>query len=258
MGILEKMSLAGKNAFVTGGARGIGKNYATGLAEAGANVAIIDINIDLARETAAELAKSTGNKVIALQADVTDPDEVNKFVDKVVEEFGTLDIAVNNAGITLLEAAETVSYKDWQRVIDLDLTAVFLGSQAAGKVMLKQGKGAIINTASMSGSIINLPQKQISYSAAKAGVIMLSKALAVEWAERGIRVNTISPGYIGTDLTLGDPYLGTIIKDWEAQSPMKRIGRPEELQGLIVYLAGDNATFTTGEDYLIDGAFTAI
>lgn len=256
MGIIEKMRLDGKKIFVTGGARGIGKSVATAFAEAGADIAIVDVDIAEAEKTAAELAKDHGIQTIAIKTDVTKPDEVDAMVAQVVETFGRLDVAFCNAGICMNIPAEEMTYEQWKKVIDINLTGVFLTAQAAGKVMLKQGSGSIINTASMSAHIVNVPQPQCSYNASKAGVIQLTKSLAIEWAKRGVRVNCISPGYIGTELTLNSPSLKPLIEQWNAMAPMGRMGRPDELQSVCVYLAGDTSTFTTGSDFVVDGAFT--
>lgn len=258
MGIIEKMRLDGKKIFVTGGARGIGKSVATAFAEAGADIAIVDLDIDEATKTAKELEENNGIKSIAIKADVTNPKDVSAMIDAVLENFGRLDVAFCNAGICLNIPAEEMTFEQWKKVIDINLTGVFLTAQAAGKVMLKQGGGSIINTASMSGHIVNVPQPQASYNASKAGVIQLTKSLAVEWATRNVRVNCISPGYIGTELTLNSPSLKPLIEQWNEMAPLKRMGRPEELQSICVYLAGDTSSFTTGSDFVIDGAFTAI
>ncbi|AMS07547.1 MAG: SDR family oxidoreductase [Limosilactobacillus oris] len=257
MGILDRMRLDGKSIYVTGGAQGLGKAMATGLAEAGADVAIVDINEEKAKATAAEIAQATGQKVIAVKTDVTDPEEVEAMVKTVVDQLGGLDAAFNNAGMCLNVPAEEMSYEDWLKVVNLNLNSVFLCSTAAGRYMLKQGHGSIVNTASMSAHIVNRPQPQCSYNATKNGVIQLSKSLAIEWAKRGVRVNTMSPGYMGTDLTLSSPDLKPLIKTWNDWAPLGRLGKPEELQGMAVYLASDTSSFSTGEDYLIDGAFTA-
>lgn len=256
MGIIEKMRLDGKKIFVTGGARGIGKSVATAFAEAGADIAIVDVDIAEAEKTAAELTEKYGVQTLAIKTDVTKPEEVDTMVDLVVKAFGRLDVAFCNAGICMNVAAEDMTYEQWKKVIDINLSGVFLTAQAAGKVMLKQGSGSIINTASMSAHIVNVPQPQCSYNASKAGVIQLTKSLAIEWAKRGVRVNSISPGYIGTELTLNSPSLKPLIKQWNAMAPMGRMGRPDELQSICVYLAGDTSTFTTGSDFVIDGAFT--
>jgi NAD(P)-dependent dehydrogenase (short-subunit alcohol dehydrogenase family) len=255
MGILEKMRLDGKVAFVTGGARGIGKSIATAIAEAGCNVAIVDMDIAEAKKTADEIA-GLGVKTIAIQTDVTNEDDVNKMIETILATFGKLDVAYCNAGICMNIPADTMTYNQFKKVIDVNLNGVFLTSQAAAKVMLKQGRGSIINTASMSGHIVNVPQPQCAYNASKAGVIMLTKSMAVEFAKTGVRVNSISPGYIGTDLVMESPTLIPLIEKWNALSPIGRLGRPDELQAIAVYLAGDTSDFTTGSDFIIDGAFT--
>lgn len=256
MSIIDKFRLDGKSAFVTGGARGIGKSVATAFAEAGANVAIVDVDIKTAEATAAEIAAATGRRTIAVACDVTSPEQVESMVKQVVETFGALDIAFCNAGICINEAAENMTFAQWSKVININLTGVFLTAQAAGRQMLKQGHGSIINTASMSAHIVNVPQPQCAYNASKAGVIQLTKSMAVEWAARNVRVNCISPGYIGTDLTLNSPSLVPLIEQWNQLSPIHRLGKPEELQAICVYLASDASPFTTGGDFVIDGAFT--
>lgn len=257
MGILEKMSLKGKVSFVTGGAKGIGKSVATAFAEAGSDLAIVDIDIDEASETAKEIADATGKKVIAVKADVTDPTDVDNMIKTIVDEFGKIDVAFCNAGICINKPAEEMTVEEWSKVININLTGVFLTAQAAGKVMIEQGYGSIINTASMSAHIVNVPQPQCAYNASKAGVIQLTKSLAIEWATKNVRVNSISPGYIGTELTLNSPDLQPLIAKWNELAPLGRLGKPEELQSICVYLAGDTSTFTTGSDFVIDGAFTA-
>ncbi len=256
MGIIEKMRLDGKSIFVTGGARGIGKSVATAFCEAGASVAIVDVDEAAAQETAAWLHETTGSETMAVKTDVTDPAQVESMVAAVTEKYGRLDAAFCNAGICLNVPADEMSFLQWKKVIDVNLTGVFLTAQAAGKVMLRQGCGSIINTASMSAHIVNVPQPQCAYNASKAGVIQLTKSLAVEWAKKGVRVNSISPGYIGTDLTLSSETLKPLIAQWNALSPIGRMGKPEELQAICVYLAGDASAFTTGADFVIDGEFT--
>ena len=256
MGIMEKMRLDGKKIFVTGGARGIGMNYATAVAEAGADVAIVDMDLETARATAKQLEKDTGRRCIAIECDVTDPGSVDAMMQTFLGEFGKLDAAFCNAGICINVPAEEMPYETWLKVMNVNLNGMFLTNQAAGKQMLKQGYGSIINTASMSAHIVNVPQPQCAYNASKAGVIMLTKSLAIEWATRGVRVNSISPGYIGTDLTLNSPSLIPLIEQWNAMAPLHRLGKPEELQAIAVYLAGDASPFTTGADFQIDGAFT--
>lgn len=256
MGIIESMKLNGKRIFVTGGARGIGKSVATAFAEAGADVAIVDVDIAEAQKTAQEIADKTGQKTIAVQTDVTNPEQVDAMVETVVSELGGLEAAFCNAGICINTPAEEMTFEQWKKVIDINLSGVFLTATAAGKYMLAHGGGSIINTASMSGHIVNVPQPQCAYNASKAGVIMLTKSLAVEWAKKGVRVNCISPGYIGTELISNAPHLVPLIEQWNAMAPMGRLGKPEELQSICVYLAGDTSSFTTGSDIVVDGAFT--
>ncbi|NWN94191.1 MAG: SDR family oxidoreductase, partial [Bacillus sp. (in: Bacteria)] len=154
--------------------------------------------------------------------------------------------------------AEQMTCDNGKKAMDVTLTASSLTAQATGKVTIQQGGGSIINTASMSGHIVNVPQPQCSYNASKAGVIQLTKSLAVEWADKNVRVNCISPGYMGTELTLNSPSLKPLIEQWNKMAPLHRMGRPEELQSICVYLAGDTSTFTTGADFVVDGAFTCI
>lgn len=256
MGIIEKMRLDGKVGFVTGGARGIGKCTATAFAEAGADVAIVDLDYETAVVTAKEIAEATGRKVIAIKCDVTDEAQVQAMVDEVVAKLGGLNFCHANAGIAINAPAEEMTYAQWKKIIDVNLNSVFLTDTIAGRYMLAHGGGSIINTASMSGHIVNVPQPQCGYNASKAGVMQLTKSLAVEWAKKGVRVNSISPGYIGTELVLAAEHLKTLIPQWNAMAPMGRMGKPEELQAVVVYLAGDAASFTTGSDFVIDGAFT--
>ena len=256
MGIIESMRLDGKKGFVTGAARGIGKCTAFGFAEAGADVAIVDLDIEEAKKTAAEIAEATGRKTIAIKCDCTDKEQVEAMVQQVVNELGGLDFAHANAGICINAPADEMTYEQWMKVININLNGVFLTDITAGKYMLANGGGSIINTASMSAHIVNVPQPQCAYNASKAAVIQLTKSLAIEWAKRGVRVNSISPGYIGTDLVLNSPTLIPLIEQWNAMAPMGRLGKPEELESICVYLAGDTSTFTTGSDFIIDGAFT--
>lgn len=256
MGIIEKMRLDHKKIFVTGGARGIGKSLVTALAEAGADIAVIDVDLEEAKKTASEIEEKYHNKMLAIRADITKPAEVDQMIETILKEFGRLDVAFCNAGIGHTVPIEEDTLEDWNRVINVNLTGTFLTAQAAGKVMIAQGGGSIINTASMSAHITNIPQKECSYAASKAGVIAMSRNMAIEWADRNVRVNTISPGYMATEMTLNDPSLAPLIGKWEELIPVHRMGRPEELQAIAVYLAGDMSSYTTGADFRIDGAYT--
>jgi NAD(P)-dependent dehydrogenase (short-subunit alcohol dehydrogenase family) len=258
MGVIERMRLDNKKAFVTGAARGIGYTIAVAIAEAGADVAVVDVDFDGAKAAAEKIASETGRIVFPVKTDVTNPSEVGKMVDIVLEKFGRLDVAFCNAGICLNVPADEMSLEDWNKVISVNLTGVFLTAQAAGKVMIKQGGGSIINTASMAATMICQPQPQCAYNASKGGVVMLTKSFAVEWALKNVRVNSISPGYIATDLVMNSESLKPLIEKWNSIAPMRRFGKPEELQAIAVYLAGDASTFTTGADFIVDGAYTCI
>lgn len=259
MNILEQFRLDGKVAIVTGGAMGLGQAMATALAQAGADIVIADIQEDVAQATATTIRETEGVQATSLKVDVTNPDDVQKMVDDVVDEFGKIDILINNAGMTINAKAEEMTYEQWNKVINLNLNGVFLVAQAVGRQMIKQGHGNIINTSSMSGVIANKPQEQCSYNASKAGVIMLTKSLAMEWSKYNIKVNTIAPGYMKTELT--KPFFekgGAMIDDWMGFTPMGRPGLPEELGGIVVYLASDASSFAQGSVFTIDGGYTAL
>jgi NAD(P)-dependent dehydrogenase (short-subunit alcohol dehydrogenase family) len=257
MSILDRFKLDGKGALVTGGAQGIGEAYAIALGEAGAKVAIVDVNLVKAEATADALTKK-GIDSIAIKTDVTDVDEVAKMVKTVVDKFGSLTIGVNNAGISRWEDALTQEYASWRKVVTLNFDGVFICAQAEAQVMTKAGYGKIINTASMSGHISNTPQNQNAYNASKAAVLHLTRSLAAEWAPLGIRVNSISPGYTKTALVddlLETPVGKSILPKWLALVPMGRMASVEDLQGGVVYLASPASDYMTGSDLVIDGGY---
>lgn len=248
-------SLKGKVAIVTGGNQGIGKVVAGYIADAGADVVIFDLHD--ATSVAEEIAKEYGVRTAAITCNVTKPDEVEKAIREAAERMGTLDLLFNNAGVCLHKDALDCTPQDWLKVVDVNLNGIFFVAQAFGRYLVNhEKKGNIVNTASMSATIVNIPQGQASYNSSKAGVAHLTKSLAVEWAEKGIRVNSISPGYIMTEMT------GTVRQDWQNlwvnSIPFKRMGKPEELAGAVIYLLSDAATYTSGCDMLIDGCFTVV
>jgi NAD(P)-dependent dehydrogenase (short-subunit alcohol dehydrogenase family) len=240
------MSLTGNTALVTGAARGIGLAIATRLAADGARVALLDQDHD-AVEAA---ARAVGRGALALTADVTRANDVDAAVARVEREWGRLDVLVNNAGITgrsfpIWELTD----EDWQRVIDVDLTSVFLCCRAAIKVMLRQGRGRIVNIASIAGKEGN--PTLVPYSTAKAGVIGLTKALAKEVATRGILVNAVAPAVIGTELLKQmEP---STVEMLISKIPMGRVGRPEEVAALVAWLVSDECSFSTGAVYDLSG-----
>ncbi len=253
--IIDKFSLKDKTALITGGNRGIGRAMTIALAQAGAKVAIVDIRID--ESLIVKDLKNAGVDSLFVQADVTNIDDCQRVVRTVKDKWGQIDIAVNNAGACFNKEAEKMTQKEWLRIIDINLNSVFYMSQAVSKEMIAAKKGVIINTSSMSASIVNYPQYQCSYNATKAGVSQLTKSLAYEWARFNIRVNAIAPGYIATELTqLGmDTEWGDI---WKKMTPIQRIGEPEEISGLVVYLASEASSYMTGSIVTIDGGYSIL
>ncbi len=244
-----------KVAIVTGGNQGIGKVVAGYLADAGADVVIFDLND--ASEVAEKIAEEYGVRTAAFVCNVTDPEDVEKNIQAAAEKMGTLDLLFNNAGICLHKDALDCTPDDWLKVVNVNLNGIFFVAQAFGRYLVAHNKtGNIVNTASMSGTIVNIPQGQASYNSSKAGVAHLTKSLAVEWASKGIRVNSISPGYIKTEMT------GTVRQDWQdywvSTIPFRRMGTPEELAGAVIYLLSDASTYTSGLDMIIDGCFTVV
>jgi NAD(P)-dependent dehydrogenase (short-subunit alcohol dehydrogenase family) len=255
MNAVELFNLDGRKAIVTGAGRGIGRVLAISLAQAGCDVSILEINIESARNVAEEI-KKLGKKAVAFEVDVTKKADVEKAFSTSAEQLGGLDICINNAGVCMDEPAEDTPEEHFDYVVDTDLKGIFFCCQAAAKLMILQKKGSIINIASMSGTVVNYPQKHAHYNAAKAGVILMTKCLAVEWANLGIRVNSISPGYTRTDLT--GRVAPTIVAQWESMVPMRRLADPRELAGAAIYLASAASSYTTGSDLIVDGGYTAL
>jgi NAD(P)-dependent dehydrogenase (short-subunit alcohol dehydrogenase family) len=255
--ILERFRLDGRVALVTGGGQGIGRAYAHALGEAGAAVAVVDLVPARAEAVAAELA-AKGIEALAITADVTQAGQVQQMVEIILKRWDRLTIGVNNAGIAGWFDTETMPEAEWDKMLAVNLKAVFLCAQAEARVMLEAGYGKIINTGSMSGHIANTPQHQAAYNASKAGVIHLTRSLAAEWAPRGVRVNSISPGYTRTELVdkfLQEPIGREKLPTWLALTPMNRLGEVTDLQGAVVYLAAEASDFMTGHDLVIDGGY---
>jgi sorbose reductase len=253
MSVLDLFDLHGKRALVTGASSGIGRKVAEAYLQAGAQVAIAARHSEALEQVAADLA-SAGSRVLPVCCDVTQPDQVDRMLDQVTAELGGVDIAVCNAGIVTVKPMLEMSLEEFQRIQDTNVTGVFLTAQAAARQMVRQGHGGvIITTASMSGHIINVPQQVGHYCASKAAVIHLTKAMAVELAPHQIRVNSVSPGYIRTELV--EP-LTEYHAQWEPKIPLGRMGGPEELTGLYLYLASEASSYMTGSDIVIDGGYT--
>ncbi len=251
----DLFSLRGKVAIVTGGYQGIGKIVAASLADAGADIALFDLKD--ASEVAADIVRKYGVWSKAYVCDVTNPDTVRESIATAARDFGGLDLLFNNAGICIHKDALDVSHEEWLKVVNVNLNGVFyVAREFACYLVANERTGNIVNTASMSGSIVNVPQGQASYNASKAAVKHLTKSFAIEWVDKGIRVNCISPGYIHTEMT------DSIRQDWQdmwvKSIPFKRMGTPEELSGAVIYLLSDASSYTTGHDLVIDGGYTAV
>jgi NAD(P)-dependent dehydrogenase (short-subunit alcohol dehydrogenase family) len=244
--------LHGKIAIVTGASRGLGKAMALGLAQAGATVVLADI---LDTKDAVNEVKNIQSQSIGLQVDVTDKSSVDEMVKKVKDTFRRIDILVNNAGVLRSGNAEALDLADWEKVLNVNLTGEFLCAQAVGKQMIAQKSGKIINISSVAGLFGS--ESSAPYCASKAGVIMLTKTLAAEWAKHHITVNSICPGVFATDMTdsyLKDEEFHTMIKN---DVPLGRYAKPEELIGTVIYLASAASDYVTGHALVIDGGWTA-
>jgi NAD(P)-dependent dehydrogenase (short-subunit alcohol dehydrogenase family) len=247
--------LTGRVAVITGASRGLGVSFARGLAKAGCDIAVAARDLAQLKDVAGEL-KQYGRHVLPIETDICRLQDVETMVARTVEEFGKIDILVNNAGISAVADAETMTGVQWGSVIDTNLTGLFTCAQRAARYMLKQGHGKIINIASMYGISASSHVSQVSYVASKAGVLGLTRELAVEWAPRGLHVIALAPGFFRSDQTvwafeenkeLGEKLL--------AKVPMGRMGKLEELEGTIVYLASDASGYMNGQALVLDGGF---
>ena len=251
---MKMFSLEGETAFVTGAASGIGQRIAVGLAEAGADVALFGLPGGAGLAQTEAMIAALGRRAVSLTGDVTDARALEAAVAETEARLGPLSVAVNSAGIANAVPAEDMTLAQWQRVIDVNLTGLFLSCQAEGRAMLKHRKGSIVNIASMSGSIVNRGLTQAHYNTSKAGVVHLTKCLAMEWVARGIRVNAISPGYTLTPMNQR-PEVADQIKIFERDTPMGRLAGVDEMAGPAIFLSSPAASYVTGVDLLVDGGF---
>ncbi|MEN2466878.1 glucose 1-dehydrogenase [Ornithinibacillus sp. FSL M8-0202] len=241
--------LQDKVAIITGGVSGIGAATARLFAAEGAKLVLVDFNEEKGTAFEAEL-KSEGTEAIFVKADVTSEDDVNNIYDKTLSTFGKVDILFNNAGIGAVKPTEELTYAEWRKTVEVDLDGVFLVAQAAIKEFLKAGSGVIVNTASMYGWVGS--PGSAAYNAAKGGVVNLTRSLGLEYADRNIRVNALCPGFIDTPI-LGETDRGFLTNS----TPMKRLGKPEEMAKAVLFLASDDSSFMTGNSLIVDGGYTA-
>jgi NAD(P)-dependent dehydrogenase (short-subunit alcohol dehydrogenase family) len=252
---LDKFKLTGKIAVVTGAARGIGLAASEALAEAGAMVVLTDMNADLLA-SAREGMAAKGYPVDSEILEVTDNKAVQRVHDAVLARHGRVDVLVNNAGIAISNhPAEAMADEVWNKVIDVNLNGVFWCCRAFGNTMLKQGGGSIVNVGSMSGYIVNRPQEQANYNASKAAVHHLTRSLAAEWGARGVRVNSVAPTYIDTEMNKYVYEDKEMYRHWVGGTPMNRLGRTDEVASVILFLASDAASLMTGSIVLADGGY---
>lgn len=253
---MKLFDLSGKTAIVTGGGKGIGRQMAEGLAAAGADIVLCARNAERCEQTAAELAE-LGVKTLGLGCDVRDPDQVQAVVARTVADFGGADVLVNNAGTVWGATPEDMPLEGWQKVVDVNLTGVFLFSQAAGRAMIERGSGSIVNIASVAG-IHGAPPEIVNtvvYHATKGGVISFTRDLAWKWAAHGIRVNAIAPGWFPSDMA--NFVLENAGEELVRRVPLGRFGGPEDLKGPVVFLASDASAYVTGHTLVVDGGQSA-
>ncbi len=248
-----------RTAVVTGGARGLGLAMARALARHGAQLALLDVLADVAASARA-LSEETGTRAIGLHCDVTDEASIGGALDAVEAELGTATVLINAAGIASPTPALDIARAEWDRVLAVNITGTFLPAQHFARRAIAAGlAGTVVNVSSMSGEIVNVPQTQAAYNTSKAAVAMLTKSLAIEWLPQGIRVNAIAPGYFASDMTRDfvaeNP---TMAQDWHDRIPFGRMGEPEELGDLVVYLASDRSRYVVGQNVVIDGGYTLI
>jgi NAD(P)-dependent dehydrogenase (short-subunit alcohol dehydrogenase family) len=255
MTVLDQFRLTGRRALVTGGGRGLGRVIARALAEAGADVAVAGRTPDVCQEAAREIAAATGRRTLALTADVTQAADVERLVREVEDGLGSIDILVNNAGVNIRGPVEELGESDWDAVVGTNLKAPFLCARAVGPGMCERGWGRIINLGSIL-SVVGIAGR-VPYASSKAGVLGLTRVLALEWAKRGVTVNAICPGPFATDMNrqlLADPVK---YQAFVEKIPLGRWGELHEIVGAAVFLASDAASFVTGSALFVDGGWTA-
>ncbi len=248
------MKLQGKVALITGSTRGIGKAFAIGFAKEGANVIVHGRNLEKANAVAEEI-KQLGCSSVAISGDVSSSGDVTRMVDEAVHAFGKIDILVNNAGVNpFIVETEKIKEEAWDQVMDINLKGVFLCCQAVGKKMIEQGGGKIINISSAVG--FHGEQGMLPYSVSKAGVMMLTRVLAYEWSKYNITVNAIAPGVIAGGMNTPILNKASLVSALTQQVPLKRLGKPEEIVQVALFLASDDSSYIHGTTIVVDGGLT--
>jgi NAD(P)-dependent dehydrogenase (short-subunit alcohol dehydrogenase family) len=252
----ELFDITGKVTIVTGGGRGLGAALASGFAAAGARVVIGDQDEQTAQASAAGI-RERGGTALAARCDITSQADVHALVELALQSYGQLDVLVNNAGINIPKPAEELALEEWSRIVGVNLTGTFLCCQAGGAVMLRQGAGCIINICSIHGHVGSYVHKAAAYNASKAGLVNLTRSLALEWGERGVRVNGISPGALRTELMAARLANETYVQRTLDRLAIKRIGTPEDIVGTAIFLASPAAGWLTGQILAVDGGWLA-
>jgi NAD(P)-dependent dehydrogenase (short-subunit alcohol dehydrogenase family) len=255
--ILAKLMLKGKKSIITGAGGGIGSAIANTLAELGAEVALMDRDQDALGIVMREIQERFPVSVTIAPVNVCNSEQVKASVKRIFREFGRIDILVNCHGIGQWTPAEDMTENDWDQMMEVNLKGVFIVCQSVGRYMIEQHYGKIINIASMSGTIVNKPQRQSHYNTSKAAVIMLTKSLAAEWAKYNININSVSPGYTLT------PLVKKLLEEkpehadyWKSLIPIGRLATPKDIVGAVAFLASDASGYVTGHDLIVDGGYT--
>lgn len=255
--MLHAFEIAGRTAVITGAARGIGRAIAEAFVRAGAQVIMLDRDVQEGEEALRTIDSLHPGHARFIPLDVADEEAVRRVAGDVCRERAP-DILVNNAGIVSNTPFADLTHAQWQDVININLGGTFLCMQAFGREMLKAKRGSIINISSICGEVAAVPQSQTAYDASKAGVNQLTRSLAAEWARHGVRVNAVAPGYVATDMTLAGRKNQMCYKTWIRMTPMARFAEPEEIANAVIFLASDAASFITGTVLMADGGYTAI